>query len=155
MSLKTSQVMQQWKKRISNETLRQKLKLSSIDYIDIGSRCIRWVGHVIRMDQSRLPKKLLNAWVPVARRVGRPFKTFGQGLIDKLKTRGLVKEIQQKKWQVVAKDREVWKTVVNNTYVSRAVAGTRARVARINIQLPTTPHLLGSPRLSPISDDGE
>ena len=145
---------QQWKKRISNETLRQKLKLSSIDYI-IGSRCIRWVGHVIRMDQSRLPKKLLNAWVPVVRRVGRPFKTFGQGLIDKLKTRGLVKEIQQKKWQVVAKDREVWKTVVNNTYVSRAVAGTRARVARINIQLPTTPHLLGSPRLSPISDDGE
>ena len=91
----------------------------------------------------------------MVRRVGRPFKTFGQGLIDELKTRGLVKEIQQKKWQVVAKDREVWKTVVNNTYVSRAVAGTRARVARINIQLPTTPHLLGSPRLSPISDDGE
>jgi len=126
---------QQWKKRISNEKLREKLGLQSIDEI-IDSRCLRWVGHVIRMNNDRLPKQILNAWVPVVRRVGRPYKTYGQGLIELLRNRGLEKEIQQKNWQKVALDRDVWKTVVDGTYVSQAVAGTRARIARINALQP-------------------
>ena len=142
---------QQWKRRISNVKLRVKLGLPPIDEI-IEERSPRWVGHVIRMKNDRLPKKLLTAWVPKVRRVGRPFKTYGQWLIELLKGRGPVKEIQQKKWQAVALDREKWKTVVQGKYVSQSVAGTRARVARINIQKTRTPRG-NSPSLSPISDD--
>ena len=106
------------------------------------------------MKNNRLPKKLLNAWVPTVRRVGRPYKTYGQGLIELLTKRGLVKEIQQQNWQAVALDRVKWKTVVDGTYVSRAVAGTRARMTRINVlRSDTAPARGDSPSLSPISDE--
>ena len=45
-------------------------------YID--QRAMRWIGHVARMKDTRLPKQLMFSWVPGAkRRVGRPQKSYG------------------------------------------------------------------------------
>jgi len=40
----------------------------------INSRRIAWLGHVIRMDEKRTPKRVLE-WKPIGRRIrGRPRK---------------------------------------------------------------------------------
>jgi len=42
----------------------------------IKSRRIAWLGHVTRMDEKRIPKKILE-WKPTSRRIrGRPRKRW-------------------------------------------------------------------------------
>jgi hypothetical protein len=47
----------------------------------IARRQLRWLGHVWRMPETRLPKKLLTAWLPQKRPVGRPELTCGQTVV--------------------------------------------------------------------------
>ena len=51
--------------------LQKRIGIWDLDYY-VGRRTLQWVGHVVRMDKSRLPRRLLTAWV----REPRP--EFGQ-----------------------------------------------------------------------------
>jgi hypothetical protein len=44
-------------------------------------RQLRWLGHVRRMPTTRMPKKLLTAWMPLARLIGRPELAYGQTVL--------------------------------------------------------------------------
>ena len=48
---------------------------------------LRWAGHVARMPEERLPRKLLTGWVEHPRPHGRPEQTFGHALDKALKLR--------------------------------------------------------------------
>ena len=69
----------QWAHRISDESLRLKLGLESIDEY-IGRRQLSWAGHVARMSFDRLPRKLLSSWVAAPRPPGAPQFTYARGL---------------------------------------------------------------------------
>jgi len=43
-----------WKDRVSNERVRTQTQLEKIDLI-ITERKLRWLGHVLGMDDNRLP----------------------------------------------------------------------------------------------------
>jgi hypothetical protein len=44
--------------------LLDRLELQTMDTY-LARRQLQWLGHVWRMDWTRLPRKLLTAWVPV------------------------------------------------------------------------------------------
>jgi len=52
-----------WKDKVSNESVRVQTQLEKIDLI-IKKRRLRWLGHVLRMDNNRLPRQ--------ERKPGRP-----------------------------------------------------------------------------------
>ena len=54
-----------------------------------------WYGHVDRMTEERLPKKLLDWVLPGKRRRGRPMKGLGQGVLEE----------NEKLWE----DRGLWR----------------------------------------------
>ena len=54
-----------------------RLHLDAID-VYVARRQLRWVGHVLRMDYSRLPRRMLTAWVPHPRPRGAPRFTSGR-----------------------------------------------------------------------------
>ena len=55
----------QWKCKISNETLFKKIGVQPVEfYIDL--RTLRWIGHLSRMGNTRLPKMLFFSWDPTA-----------------------------------------------------------------------------------------
>ena len=56
---------------ITSVELQKRIGIWDLDYY-VGRRTLQWVGHVVRMDKSRLPRRLLTAWV----REPRP--DFGQ-----------------------------------------------------------------------------
>jgi hypothetical protein len=56
-----------WDHRISTQELGQRMGIDSIDTY-IGRRQLRWLGHVSRMDPTRLPRRMLSAWVAHKRR---------------------------------------------------------------------------------------
>ena len=65
---------------ITNRELLGRLGLQTMD-THLARRQLQWLGHVWRMDWSRLPRKLLTAWVPVEeKRVGGRELTWGEGV---------------------------------------------------------------------------
>lgn len=105
---------QTWKHRIRTEVLLQCVGVRSIDYY-LSARQLRWVGHVMRMDMSRLPRRFLTAWVQHPRPVGRPQLTFGQSLLKLLKKTGVTcgKNGELDTWGVLALDRASWRAMID------------------------------------------
>ena len=67
----------QWKHRIRSEHILQQVGLKQIQYF-IDQRAIRWIGHIARMGDTRLPKMLFFSWAPgQKRKVGRTQKHYG------------------------------------------------------------------------------
>jgi len=47
------------KRQVSNESIRAQAQLQKIDLI-IKKRRLRWLGHVLRMDDNRLPRQAVH-----------------------------------------------------------------------------------------------
>jgi hypothetical protein len=65
---------------VKTSTLAIRLGIQTIEPY-IARRQMRWLGHVWRMPETRLPKQLLSAWLPQKRPVGRPELTYGQAVV--------------------------------------------------------------------------
>lgn len=64
-----------WENRIRNERIREDLNVESIDEAAGKSR-LGWFGHVQRMNESRLPKLILNAETNDPSSRGRPRRRY-------------------------------------------------------------------------------
>ena len=65
-----------WMDKVSNEEVLQSASLSTVSAL-IKQRRLRWLGHVRRMDDGRIPKDLLYGEIAEAKRpVGHPKLRF-------------------------------------------------------------------------------
>jgi hypothetical protein len=78
--------------RITTDGLYERIIIKSIEY-HIRVRALRWVGHVARMDKTRLPRRLLTAWVANSRPTGGTEMTYVRSLERLLKHTNLPIEI--------------------------------------------------------------
>ncbi|XP_012228171.2 uncharacterized protein [Linepithema humile] len=77
------------KDRIQNEEVRRRMGIDGTLYDDIERMQLIWYGHVQRMGEERLPKKIMK-WVPQQRcKRGRPKKTWKEGVVRAMSTRDL------------------------------------------------------------------
>jgi hypothetical protein len=71
----------------------------------IKSRRIAWLGHVMRMDEKRTPKRVL-VWRPVGRRIiGRPRKRWIEDFEEDLQRMGI------RGCRKLCKERTEWKII--------------------------------------------
>ena len=56
-----------------------RLGLDAIDFY-VAQRQLRWLGHVARMDEERLPRRMLSCWLPRKRPAGGQLMTLGRSL---------------------------------------------------------------------------
>ena len=90
--------------RISTATLMDRLGLTSIDD-QITNNILRWAGHVMRMGEERMPRKLITSWVRNPRPRGCPQFTYGRGLYKAMKKKQMDKET----WFEMTQQRDVWR----------------------------------------------
>eukprot|EP00964_Phaeocystis_antarctica_P097261 scaffold63423_cov68-Phaeocystis_antarctica.AAC.1 len=64
-------------------------------------RQLGWLGHVARMDYSRLPRRMLSCWVSHKRPPSAPRMTYGRSILKALDTF----DLDHKKWPELAADR--------------------------------------------------
>ena len=76
----------------------------------LARRRLRWLGHVARMGQHRLPRQLLTSWVSNPRPRGAPLMTFGRSVAKDLQEAG----IELDNWYELAHDRALWREVVRH-----------------------------------------
>ena len=94
--------------RISNVDLRTRIGLSLIDAY-VTRRQLNWLGHVVRMNPKRLPRKMLTSWVREKRPRGAPDYTYGRGVYKALKK----VNVGRNEWYECAQDRIGWRGIVN------------------------------------------
>lgn len=91
--------------RIKNEVHRQNLKIKPIKH-KIQQNQLRWLGHVMRMETNRLPKRAYEARIE-KRRVGRPRKEWQEEVREAVQSRGVIwSEVTQ-----LAGDRQGWREI--------------------------------------------
>ena len=137
--------------RIRTSTLLKELGLQHAEYY-LESRCLRWAGHVARMDMDRLPRMLLTSWCPSSRVRGRPRMSFGHTIkkfIIKLNDKlddpdakawdptltGHDARKEQWRWTELASDKNKWQVVIQRTKGWRErekeAAEAKAEAARV------------------------
>nr|XP_018913602.1 PREDICTED: uncharacterized protein LOC109041651 [Bemisia tabaci] len=97
-------INEEWRIR-SNEEIEMILENEDIVRF-IKSQRLSWLGHVQRMKEERMPKKVLKASVLSARKRGRPGLRWLDGIEQDLK------KMQIKGWSVKIKDRGMWRGIV-------------------------------------------
>jgi len=71
----------------------------------IKSRRIAWLGHVMRMDEKRIPKRVLE-WKPIGRRIrGRPRKRWVENIEEDIQALGI------RGWKKLNKERTEWRRI--------------------------------------------
>ena len=63
-------------------------KIPGLEPDIIDDLCLRWAGHVARMDEARLPRHFLTSWVHAKRRCGHPYKSTIHRIQDTIRLTG-------------------------------------------------------------------
>ena len=89
------------KDKIRNAIIKQKMNVTRSVLDDIKTKQLKWYGHVQRMEEERLPKKVMKWSPPGRRKWGRPKATWAEGITGLLGEKGLIRE----NWN----DRDKWR----------------------------------------------
>lgn len=87
--------------RVRNEEIRNRMSARETIIERIEKRSLIWFGHLLRMDETRWPKRVFS-WKPPGRnKRGRPRKSWSEGVTRAMRDRDLQEDM--------TRDREVWR----------------------------------------------
>ena len=135
-----------WQDRIPNTEVLERARLPSI-FALLTQRRLRWLGHVRRMDDGRIPKDLLYGELAGgARPRGRPALRFKDTCKRDLRSAGINTET----WESLAGDRGAWRAAAHGGVVLAETERTeraeqrRAKRQASSTALAATPHVCPS-----------
>ncbi|BHF61689.1 hypothetical protein SprV_0100466400 [Sparganum proliferum] len=116
-----------WQDRIPDTDVLERTGILSI-YTTMRQMQLRWSGHLVRMDDERLPKKLFYGDVATgSRRQGGQIRRYKDTLKSSLKSL----QINPTNWEEIAHDRPTWRrTVKTGTAIYEANRIAAAKVKR-------------------------
>ena len=99
-----------WQDKVPNNTVLERAGCTSM-FTLLKQRRMRWLGHVVRMDDGRIPKDLLYGELVQGKRpTGRPQLRFKDVCKRDLKALN----IDQNNWEATALRRSAWRQTVQN-----------------------------------------
>ena len=97
-----------WQDKVPDTEVLQRAEMESTHALLLRSQ-LRWAGHVLRMDDNCLPKRLLYGELTVGKRpLGRPKKRYKDTLKEALKKC----DIPHSTWEQRAQNRVEWRSLV-------------------------------------------
>nr|VZH91166.1 unnamed protein product [Spirometra erinaceieuropaei] len=144
-----------WQDRIPDTDVLERTGILSI-YVILRQMQLRWSGHLVRMDDERLPKRLFYGDVATSsRRQGGQIRRYKDILKSSLKRL----KINPTNWEGLALDRPTWRrTVKTGTAIyeaNRIAAAKEKREARKAQLRPTAQvEVIEPPRLVPLHRPG-
>jgi hypothetical protein len=93
-----------WRKRINLDTQNMYKSPDIVTEIKVGR--LEWLGHVIRMEDTHLPKMVFKAKPEGRCGVGRPRLTWLDDVEADIKALGV------KRWRIKAQDRKEWSAIL-------------------------------------------
>ena len=138
-----------WQDRITNTVVLDRAHSSSIESMLLKTQ-LRWVGHVIRMEEHRMPRRLLHGELAAGKRhQGRPKKCYK----DSVKANLQWCNIKPKDLESCARDCLLWRARVRQATTSFEDAGSQrlaaAREQRKKTTSPVTTTKFQCPHTTP------
>lgn len=97
-----------WEDHITNNTVLDRTNMTTIESM-IRQNQLRWLGHVQRMPDARLPKLMLfSELTQGTRRLGAPTRRYKDQIHQVLKETN----IDARSWETIATDRPVWRAAI-------------------------------------------
>ena len=94
----------EWKSRTNIQLEEMRKGENIVKWIKVQR--IRWLGHLERMEEYRMPKKIFTQELEVTRRRGRPRKSWKKEVERDLQVLGV------RRWRELVADRKKWKDIV-------------------------------------------
>jgi len=94
----------EWKSRTNIQLEEMRKGENIVKWIKVQR--IRWLGHLERMEEDRMPKKIFTQELEVTRRRGRPRKSWKKEVERDLQVLGV------RRWRELVADRKKWKDIV-------------------------------------------
>jgi len=123
-----------WQDRVSNTDVLRRAKMPSVEAILAGSQ-LRWVGHVLRMSDSRLPKAVFYGELSVGQRHACGPKLRYKDVIKRHLETANVAHTQI---ESLASDRKKWQAIVEELVVRTDEARAEREASRQDARRPTT-----------------
>ncbi|KAI8485023.1 hypothetical protein Bbelb_372690 [Branchiostoma belcheri] len=99
-----------WTDRIPNTEVLRRANMPGIEAFIMKAQ-LRWAGHLVRIDKTRLPKIVFYCELASgSRKVGRPYKRYK----DSLKSYLTACSIPHREWESTAADRSSWRHAVRH-----------------------------------------
>nr|VZI50714.1 unnamed protein product [Spirometra erinaceieuropaei] len=115
-----------WQDRIPDTDVLERTEILSI-YAILRQMQLRWSGHLVRMDDERLPKRLFYGDVATgSRRQGGQIRRYKDTLKSSLKSL----QINPTNWEELAHDRPTWRRTVKTgaaIYEANRIAAAKAK----------------------------
>nr|VZI48617.1 unnamed protein product [Spirometra erinaceieuropaei] len=115
-----------WQDRIPHTEVLERMGILSI-YAILKQMQLRWSGHLVRMDDERLPKRLFYGDVATgSRRQGGQIRRYKDTLKSSLKRL----QIHPTNWEELARDRPTWRRTVKTgaaIYEANRIAAAKAK----------------------------
>ena len=97
-----------WQDKVTNADVLSRVGLPTI-YTLLRQRRLRWLGHVRRMEDGRIPKDILYGELALGRRItGRPHLRYKYFCIRDMKA----VDIDTMSWEGLAADRTEWRSAL-------------------------------------------
>ena len=133
-----------WQDKVPNNTVLERAGLSSM-FAMLKQRRLRWLGHVVRMDDGRIPKDLLyGELVQGKRATGSPYLRYKDVCKRDLKALS----IDLSTWENLTLDRSAWRQAVHQglshfeeTFAQRNDAKRQQKRVRNQGTRPATDHV--------------
>ena len=93
--------------RIRNETITQQLRVKPIEKVG-EERQLTWLGHILRMDDTRLTRRIYEARTSGKNRIGRPRLRWEDQVRKSAEMRG----IEWREVRNAAQNRNLWKSMI-------------------------------------------
>ena len=95
-----------WQDKVTNADVLSRIGLPTM-YTLLRQRRLRWLGHVCRMEDGRIPKDILNGELALGRRTtGRPHLRYKDVCVRDMKA------IDTMSWAGLAADRTKWRSAL-------------------------------------------
>jgi len=103
-----------WRKRYNYELYEIFNEPNTVNYIKV--KILAWAGHLVRMNNDRTLKKILNTKPGGARSVGRPKLRWEDGVDQDMRISGV------KNWKIVALNRDEWAKLLKKARVHQGLS---------------------------------
>ena len=125
-----------WQDRVSNTEVLSRANLPSM-FTLLRQRRLRWLGHVNRMEDGRIPKDILYGELASGRRSkGRAQLCYKDVRKRDMKALG----INTDSWEELAADRMMWRSTLNQHLKTGERKLLNAKTSRRNSNRPETAH---------------
>nr|VZH98219.1 unnamed protein product [Spirometra erinaceieuropaei] len=133
-----------WQDRIPDTDVLKRTGIVSI-YVILRQMQLRWSGHLVRMDDERLPKRLFYGDVATgSRRQGGQIRRYKDTMKSSLKCL----QINPTNWEELALDRPTWRRTVKTgsaIYETNRIAAAKAKREARKSQLPPVRNAAAQP----------